>query len=356
VKGERSREAIVSAWLRRHRAAVGLTVVVIAALAAVGGAWWALRGGSQPAAGPTSPTAPPTAPPTNPLIGLPGVPVGPVLGVKIDNTTAARPQWGLNQADVVYVEQVEGGLTQLVAIYASRRPTRVGPVRSVRRSDPELLAPYGPMALAFSGGAANVLASFRVSTLVDASLAAHPQAYERVGSRPAPYNLVADAAELSRDVHMAARVRDVGFRWAATDTQLASATRVSRFTAVVGSTPVTFAWNDADGRWEETRGGSVVRDADGQPVSTSDVIVQFCRVTPDLGDIDQAGSPAAYTHTVGSGRAVLFRDGRRIDGTWRRARQHDPTRFLDAPGRDLMLRPGGVWVVLAPTGSALTAS
>jgi hypothetical protein len=291
----------------------------------------------------------------NPLTGLPGSPGGPVIAAKIDNTAAGRPQAGLNEADVVYVEQVEGGLTRLVAVYASHRPTRVGPVRSVRRSDPELLAQYGPVALAFSGGAANVLESFRASPLVDASSAVHPDAYQRIASRPAPYNLVADIAALSREVDDAAGVRDVGFRWAEADSRLAGAPQVSRFTSVVGNTSVTFGWSAAQRRWEQLIGGSVVRDVAGQPVSTSDVLVQFCRVTQDLGDVDQAGSPSVFTHTVGSGQAVLFRDGRRIDGTWNRAEPGDPTRFVDRSGRDLLLRPGGVWVVLAPTGSSLTS-
>ena len=341
------------AWLMNHRPAPAAAVLSVA-LAAAGGLLLACGGSRAPAAGPTS-TPSPNASAVNPLTGLAGLPTGPVVGVKVDNTAAARPQWGLNQADAVYVEQVEGGLTRLVAIYASHRPARTGPVRSVRRSDPELLAQYGPMALAFSGGAANVVAAFRTSTLVDASPGAHPGAYARVTSRRAPYNLVVDVARLSGEVTRAAAVRDVGFRWAEADPRLAGAAAVSQFTAVVGRTRVSFRWDASTGRWEQTIAGSVVRDADGRPVSTSDVLVQFCRVTTDFGDIDQAGSPAAYTHSVGSGRAVLFRDGRRIEGSWQRSGPGEPTRFRAASGGDLLLRPGSVWVVLAATGSPLTS-
>jgi hypothetical protein len=123
----------------------------------------------------------------------------------------------------------------------------------------------------------------------------------------------------------------------------------------VGRTRVTFRWDAPTRRWQQTIAGSVARDADGKPVSTADVLVQFCQVTTDYGDIDQAGSPAAYTHTLGSGRAVLFRDGRRIEGTWQRSQPDQPTRFRAASGGDLLLRPGNVWVVLAATGSPLTS-
>ncbi len=93
--------------------------------------------------------------------------------------------------------------------------------------------------------------------------------------------------------------------------------------------------------------------ADGAPVATPDVLVQFCQVTLDYRDIDQAGSPAAYTHTIGGGRAVLFRDGRRLEGTWSRPALNAPTRFRTRSGADLLLKPGGVWVVLASAGGQL---
>jgi hypothetical protein len=341
----------VRAWSRYRP-----PVAALAAAAALAvGSLLAACGGSPPAPAPT-PAPSPTAAAVNPLTGLPGLPAGPVLAVKVDNTAAARPQWGINQADVVYVEQVEGGLTRLVAVYASHRPARTGPVRSVRRSDPELLAQYGPIALAFSGGAANVVASVRSSTLVDASPGAHPVGYSRVTSRPAPYNLVVDLARLSGQVGGAAAVRDVGFRWAPADPRLAAAPAVSRLSALVGGTRIAFRWDAAAGRWQLTVGGAVVRDADGHPVATPNVLVQFCRVSTDSGDVDRVGSPAAYTHSVGGGRAVLFRDGHRIDGNWLRSAAGQPTRFAATSGGDMLLRPGGAWIVLAATGSPLTAS
>jgi len=63
------------------------------------------------------------------LNGLPGVNEQ-ILVVKIDDTRAAHPQIGLEYADVVYVEQVEGGLTRLAAVYSSQLPPLIGPVRS----------------------------------------------------------------------------------------------------------------------------------------------------------------------------------------------------------------------------------
>ena len=84
------------------------------------------------------------------LNGLPGVNEQ-ILVVKIDDTRAAHPQIGLEYADVVYVEQVEGGLTRLAAVYSSQLPPLIGPVRSARISDIELLAQYGRVGFAYSG-------------------------------------------------------------------------------------------------------------------------------------------------------------------------------------------------------------
>ncbi|HEY9388713.1 MAG TPA: DUF3048 domain-containing protein [Mycobacteriales bacterium] len=317
----------------------GLAVGIV--LAGCGG------GGGDDDGGSPSPTQPAE---TNPLTGLPGRPSGPVLGVKVDDTNPSRPQAGLNDADLVYVEPSEGGLTRLIAIYASHRPDAVGPVRSVRTSDPDILAPYGPMALAFSGGATGVLDTFRASPLVDASFDAHPDSYRREPTRSVPYNLLVNTGTLSGRVARAAGVRDVGLRFADEDSRVDSARRVSRVSVTMGNTRMSFNWDDRAGVWVRQDNGRAMVGADGKPVVTRNVLVQFCEVTPDLTDIDQAGNPAPFVHAVGEGRAVLFRDGRMIDGRWKRDKAQDPTRYTEGD-TDLRLHPGGAWVLLAPADS-----
>jgi Protein of unknown function (DUF3048) N-terminal domain/Protein of unknown function (DUF3048) C-terminal domain len=349
-------------------------IVLVAALLVVAAGCTAAEAPPPPRAKPSptvtaSPTPPrkarpaPRRPPRlthNPLTGRRQVPAGPVVAVKIDNTAAGRPQAGLDSADVVYVEEVESGLTRLVAVYASRRPRRVEPVRSVRNSDPELLAQYGRVALAFSGGAGGPLATLRRSRLVDASPARYGGAYYRDGGRPAPYNLVLDLRRLVPALPGAtARVRDVGFRWSSKpDPRLsgARARRVTRFSATVGTTAVSFRWDRSSRRWVQTApGGQAYRAASGAPLGAPNVILQMCRVSVDRRNVDVTGSPAAYTHTIGSGPALLLRDGRGVLGRWVRRTRGSPTRFVDGAGKDLLLRPGGVWVLLARTGSRWVA-
>ena len=130
-----------SGGLRRRLGALTVTVLVAGTPAACSGA------DEKPAAAPTTASATPSPTPT-PSPTVPGLSGGPVLGVKVDNTPSAYPRMGLSAADVVYVEPVEGGLTRLLAVFANRQPAKVGPIRSARMSDVDLLANYGRPALA----------------------------------------------------------------------------------------------------------------------------------------------------------------------------------------------------------------
>ncbi len=297
----------------------------------------------------------PKPPAVNPLTGVGPVPKGPVIGVKVDNTSAAYPQIGLGYADVVYVEQVEGGLTRLLAVFASHRPSQVGPVRSVRNSDPTLLKQYGRPALAFSGGASAVVNHFDQSGLVNASYNSFPSAYSRAGDRPNPYNLIGNLQAISGDLHKATGVKDIGMRWAAKDPdQVQKSPTVHGLTATIGGTPVSFRWGTTLHRWIRTVDGADLKTSSGALVSTPNVIVQMCQVTVDRGDIDAAGNPSADTKTVGNGAAYVFRDGHMLRGHWTRPNAAAPTLFRSKYGKDLLLHPGGTWVLLVGNGHGLS--
>lgn len=281
----------------------------------------------------------------NPLTGMGKPPNGPVVAVKIDDTQAAYPQVGINQARITYIEQVEGGLTRLVAVYAGDYPDQVAPVRSVRASDTELLGQYGPIAVAFSGAAAGPLQTLHDSPLVDVSADARATDYVRLPDRAMPYDLAVGLSGLADSVPSAGGVKDIGLTWdAKSPTGGAAASTVE---AAVGSTPVGFRWDAGLGIWVRTNGGTDMSDASGAPVGKPNVIVQYCEVSTDYADVDVAGNPSAATKTVGSGKAELYRDGKRYDVTWKRPNAKAPTRFVDGNGKDVPLRPGGAWVVLA---------
>ena len=98
----------------------------------------------------------PKAVATNPLTGVGASPIGPVIAVKLDDTANGRPTLGLEKADVIYIEEAEGGLSRMVAVFASAKP-KVRAVRSIRSSDPELLGQYGRIIVVASGGGGSSL-------------------------------------------------------------------------------------------------------------------------------------------------------------------------------------------------------
>ena len=145
--------------------------------------------------------------------------------------------------------------------------------------------------------------------------------------------------------------RSIGFQWAKAHPRLKTAPAAAQVSTVVGSTPVTFQWQARLGRYVRTIGGVQLHAADGAPIASPNVLVQLCKVSDSRGDIDVNHNPSQYTHTVGSGRVVLFRNGHRMEGKWSRASAGAPTRFTDLKGKPLLLAPGGAYVVLARTGT-----
>jgi hypothetical protein len=291
----------------------------------------------------------PTLPATNPLTGQGGAPIGPVVAVKVDDTAPGRPSLGLDKADVIYIEEVEGGLSRMLAVFASAKP-RVRAVRSLRSSDMELLGQYGRIIVVASGGKRTTLQDLDRSSLRSSIHDRGQVGFTRDPSRPAPYDVVSDLARVSASIK-ADGVRNVGFRWAARDPRLASARPAATVSTRVGTTPVRFVWDARSARYVRTIGGRRLRTGDGVPVAKPNVLVQFCQIDADPTDVDVNGNATHFTKTVGSGPVVLFRNGKRIAGRWSRPGLGAPTTFSDAAGKPLSFAPGGTFVALVAKGA-----
>ncbi|MGX7679985.1 DUF3048 domain-containing protein [Jatrophihabitans sp. DSM 45814] len=304
---------------------------------------------SSPA--PTPKPKPKPKPPAavNYLTGVGAPSSSPVVAVKIDDTESGRPSVGLEQADIVYIEQAEGGLTRLLAVFGTHKPT-VEPVRSTRASDPELLSQYGKITLVASGGGGQSLPTLDRSVVHGVINDRGGPGFSRDGSRPAPYNLASNLAQVAAAAKTAP-AKNVGFTWGLVDPRLLRAPSGIAVNTVVGGTPVTFQWVPASKRYVRTINGSPLLLANGTPASTTNVLVQFCTVETDPSDVDVAGNPSQFTHSVGSGRVVLFRNGKRLEGKWSRPTEASPTTFTDAAGKPLLFAPGGAYVVLATNGA-----
>ena len=267
---------------------------------------------------------------------------GSVLAVKIDNVGAARPQTGLDSADVVYAEQVEGGLSRLMAVYATQLPDAVGPVRSARESDLELLRQFDRPTLAFSGAQHKLLPLIDQAPLRPETPEAASDAYYRGSDKPAPHNLYLRPARLMTGVPGRAALT-TGFRYGpAPAGGTATATRTVRYPVA----RFTFTWSADRKRWLVSMDGAPARTTAGKRVTAATVVVQHVRVrTSKYHDV--LGNYTPFTETVGSGKAEVLRDGRSFAATWTRQEATDGTTFTGADGSPVDFADGQVWVVFA---------
>src|SRR5215472_11048729 len=181
-------------WWTRHKAVIAVAAVVALA-GLVTGLLLALRGGGT--AKPTAATPSPTTPLLrSPFTGEPVRLLNLVLAAKIDNIVNARPQTGLTHADIVYVLPVEGGLSRFLAVFSSDYPRVIGPVRSAREDDLELLRQFGRPAFAYSGATATLLPYIHRTARIVNLYSGTASGYYRDPNRIAPYNLYAHTKQL----------------------------------------------------------------------------------------------------------------------------------------------------------------
>ncbi|WP_149183011.1 DUF3048 domain-containing protein [Streptomyces sp. TRM49041] len=300
-------------------------------------------GGSSVTSPPASPAVTPTPASVSPFTGLPGR-VGPVLAVKIDNVRAARPHTGLGAADIVYVEQVEAGLTRLLAVYSSQEPPRVGPVRSARESDVELLRQFGRPALAYSGVQSALKGLIQDAPLYPLPPERAPAAYVRDPGRPAPHNLYLRPERALAAAPDADKARDIGFRFGAAPE---GGRQVDEQTVRFPAARYSFTWSAPEKRWLVSMDGTAASTTDGKRLGPKTLVVQNVTVRPSEFK-DSGGNVTPYTETVGSGTALVLRDGKAHEARWSRPAATDGTTFTTPAGAPLAFAPGQVWVVLAP--------
>lgn len=286
-----------------------------------------------------SPT--PTPPPTTLLSGRRGKD-DQVLAVKLDNTGASHPHAGLLAADVIYLEEVEYGLTRFMAVYSSKYPRAIGPVRSARLSDLEILKQYGRVAFAFSGAQGPILDDINQAPLYPLSHDAGASGYSRNPDRTAPTDLFADPGELLRGAKKATEAQDVGFTF---DEEVPDDGRnARRVTAFWPSARAQFDWSKQEERWLLTMDGEPAMSTEGPQLGGTTVIVQRVDVYPsEYGDAFGGVTPT--TETVGKGEAWMFRDGQVWPITWSRPKAGDGTTW-EYRGSQIAFDPGQVWVLL----------
>ena len=303
----------------------------------------------SPSAAPVPPPPPPVAP-TDPLTGGVTVPPGPVVAVKLDNSPLARPfHRGLAEADLMYQEVVEGGATRFLGVFAPATPTEVGPVRSERESDVELVRQFGRIALGSSGANTGVLATVAKAAsdgvLLDVSFDVTPSAYRKAERRRDAINFYTSPRQIDQVRPGGAPVKDVGLRFGPIASGATPAGRASvRFSDI---SQVAVVYNAASRRYAVLQDGDQMKD-----FAPANIVVQSVQVR-DSGYVDVLGNRTPYTSTVGKGPVTVLRGGQQVAGTWARPTFEAGTRLLDAAGADLPLEVGPTMFLLVPAGQSL---
>ncbi|WP_396643386.1 DUF3048 domain-containing protein [Microbacterium sp.] len=296
-----------------------------------------------------SPTPTPEAPPmaVQPLRGtqVPAETItGPALAAKIDNHVAARPQVGLDRTDIVFEELVEGGLTRYVALWFSDVPAEIGPVRSIRPMDPDIVSPFGGL-IAYSGGQQRF-----VDMMLNAPVhnAIHGGADDRfmyrTPSKAAPHNVLVKAQELRAayaDVPPPAQQFAYSQR-----PQTASAAAYGSaangfdlfFSAKEGR---SWRWDAGSGRYLRSQNGAPDLDSGGGQLAATNVVALSVSIDWAYGDIPK-------TVMVGSGPAWVATGGKVIQVTWTKASADAPIQLTNQYGTPVYLAPGNTWVELVP--------
>jgi hypothetical protein len=286
-----------------------------------------------------------------PLTGLPiqdqALAARPALVVKIDNHPDARPQSGLNQADIVFEENVEQ-LTRFAAVFQTNNPDPVGPIRSGREQDVQLLGSLNKPIFAWSGGNPGVTAAINGSDFVVANVQTNArqasQSY-RSRDRKVPHNLYAQGSGLFTMAPEGATPPPQQFSYLRSG-QAAAGDPSSGVELAMDGVKVQWTFDAGSGNYLRFQGGKAHNDAALGQVDAANVVVL---VVDYVQSAIYAPSPIAQT--LGTGEAFLFTGGKSVHGTWSRDDRLKPFTLTADDGSPMLLTPGRTWVELARVDS-----
>lgn len=338
-----------------RRAAVALVLLVAVAACSTGG------DDQRAAPAGTAAPAPPPPPPPAPLTGVPepddAVRSRPALVVKVDNSPQGRRlHHGVELADVVFDEKVEGGATRLAAVFQSRDVGAVGPVRSARTTDVSIVSMLNRPLFAFSGANGGVLRIVRRAPLVDVGFDVVTGDYEQRRGVPSVLRLFVSTDQLYRHAPGDAAApaplfeyRDPGDGGPALGAEPVTGVRISYGGQV--SSEVTYEAGDGAASWPRSQDGAPHVTAGGERIAPTNVVVQFTQYRSS-GFFDTTGAASPEAVLVGEGDVWVLTGGALLRGRWQRPDEASVTRYVDDAGRPILLAPGTTWVELAPPGSA----
>ena len=340
-----------------HKRAAIAAGTVLAVVAAVIMAIASATSGA-PADLPWAPGAHPKPTPTlaanvSPITGKHWQYPGKPIAVKIDNVADARPATGIDHAGLIYVLPVEGGLSRLMAVFSSNDlPPQIGPVRSARQTDLQLLRQFQHPAFVFSG-ATPKLEPYIAGLRWLKDLCAYPvfgTGYFRddaipavTGSRSAPHDLYITNTALWAQLGSVGHLADIGFRFSLNPP--AGGKPVAEETTGYANASYTFVWSATDNAWRIKMDGQYAYTSSGTPLEASTVVIQHTVI--GTSPFKEYGSRPPYAHSTGTGKALVLRNGQAFPCFWTRLHATSGTIFTNiATGDRMTFEPGQIWVVL----------
>jgi hypothetical protein len=263
----------------------------------------------------------------------------PVLVAKMDNTFSSQPQVGLSKADMVVEELVEGGLTRLAAFYYSEIPGNVGPIRSMRASDIDVVSPVHA-SLVTSGAAGRTIARIRGAHIPFYSQGS--KGMYRSSTRHSPYNLLVHLNEIAAAAKTKAATPPNYFQWGDAK-DLPKGKKITTVNAQFSGGHTT-EWKFENGTYHNLNSNAPAGDQ--FPADT--VLVLRVR-EGDAGYLDPAGNHVPETLLTGKGNALLFHGGRMIFANWQKG--NAPTSQITLTtksGQKLQVPAGHTWIELVP--------
>ena len=278
----------------------------------------------------------------NILTGLPGK-NGKVLAVKFDDTTYSHPQQGVEAADVVFVTQVEAGLTRLMGIYSSQYPEILGPVRSARISDIDILAQFGKVGFLYSGSQKKLRPVLTAANLVNLSAERNPPTiYFNDPERTPPYAMMVKPNLLLEKADQVSSVQSIGWSHGP---RSPSAKEISAVTIRWPNAVYRASWNKTERRFVLDHDNKPNLAASGSQLGSPMMVIQMVNIKPSEY-VDKFGGITPKTTVTGKGVAYLLRNGSMTQVEWSRDTAISPTKWMLADGTEAKFQRGQVWFFL----------
>lgn len=269
------------------------------------------------------------------------------LSIKIENSSASRPQENLQYADIVFEEQVEAGVSRFLAVFHSDVPETVGPIRSMRPMDANIMGSIsGP--LIFSGAQGRFLSDARATGQTIIAQDTGHSGFFRVSDRRAPHNLhgrTADFFAQAADLPAPAAMFEYAYPAEESNIQTLGSEVSTIDLNLSGHMKPSWDWNGA--LWLRSEAGSPHVTRDGAQLSATNIVVLWVDVRITAGDPGKSSVPESVVLTD-SGTGWAAAGNKYIPITWSKAGQFEPFVLKTEDGEPVTLMPGQTWVELAP--------